>query len=541
MVADLFAGGGGASTGIERALRRPVDIAINHDPRAIAMHAANHPETRHYQEDIWSVDPREACGSKSVALLWASPDCTHFSRAKGGQPRKKEIRSLAWVVIRWIEAVRPRVICIENVTEFETWGPLDDEGRPIKEQIGSEFRAWIGRMSDLGYHVEFRSMVAADYGAPTTRNRLFIVARCDGLPIVWPEPTHGKGRPNPWRPVADIIKWSIPCTSIFERTRPLADATLKRIARGLDRYVFGANRPFIIPLTHNGGPRVYGIDEPMRTVTAAHRGEMALVTPFVSAYYGESIGRSASDPLGTTTGCGHHAIVSPFIVRHGHYLTITGAGLEEGCGAGTFRGQQLGTPLATVCATNDKHIVMPFVVKHFGGGNNGKPPPGLDIGKPLGAVTETDHHGIAAAFLTKFYGTSTGAPIGDPMPTVTSGGDKGGGHIAEVRAFFQKHAEQSKKREKAQMSLDMPASPKSLRDMGCITINGETYQIVDIGMRMLDPSELFAAQGFPDDYQIAPIYNGKPLTKTAQTALAGNSVCPPIAERVVFAQMFQSS
>jgi DNA (cytosine-5)-methyltransferase 1 len=538
MVVDLFAGGGGASTGIEKAINRSVDIAINHDPRAIAMHAANHPETRHYQEDIWSVDPREACGSKSVALLWASPDCTHFSRAKGGQPRKKEIRSLAWVVIRWIEAVRPRVICIENVTEFETWGPLDDEGRPIKEQIGSDFRAWIGRMSDLGYKVEYRSMVAADYGAPTTRNRLFIVARCDGQPIVWPEPTHGKGRSKAWRPASEVINWNIPCTSIFERSRPLADATLKRIAKGLDRYVFGAKQPFIIPLTHQGEPRAYGIDDPMRTVTAANRGELAFVAPFIAKHFGGPRGTSGADartPIGTITTVDHHAIVAPFIVRHGHYSTITGAGIDEGCGAGTFRGQPLESPLATVCATNDKHIVMPFVMKHFGGGDNGKPPPGLDINEPLGAVTETDHHGLAAAFLTKFYGQGTGATVDHPLPTIV-----GCGHIAEVRAFLKKHAE-NRRQANVQLTFGSDASGDKSRDMGRISIKGQLYDIVDIGMRMLDPSELFAAQGFPSDYNISPIYNGKPLTKTAQTALAGNSVCPPIAERVVFAQMFQSA
>lgn len=537
LVIDHFAGGGGASTGIEAAIGRPVDIAINHDATAIAMHKANHPETRHYQEDIWEVDPREACGDRPVGLLWMSPDCTHFSRAKGAQPRKKEIRGLAWVGVRWAEAVRPRVIFLENVEEFETWGPVDEHGRIDKAYIGTEFRAWLGRLSDLGYNVEYRSLVAADYGAPTTRRRLFLLARCDGQPIVWPEPTHGKGRANPWRGAAEVIDWSIPCTSIFARKRPLAEATLKRIAKGLERYVFGSAQPFIIPLTHHGAPRAYGLDDPMRTITAAHRGEMALVAPFVSTYYGASVGRSPSEPLGTVTECVHHAIVSPFIVRHGHYSTLTGAGLREGCGAGTFRGQQLRDPLATVCATNDKHLVVPFVVKHFGGGENGRPPPGLEMRSPLGAITESDHHGIAAAFLTKFYGTSTGSPVDAPMPTVTAGGDKGGGHIAEVRAFLMKYHGGERGDSRGQLLLEPMRTIDTSNRFALITIHGQDYQIVDIGMRMLEPHELFAAQGFPDDYDIAPQHNGKKLTKTAQIALAGNSVCPPVAERLVAANM----
>ena len=286
IVVDNFAGGGGASTGIEAALGRPVDIAVNHSRAAIAMHTANHPDSRHYCEDIWTVDPKEAAAGRVVEVAWFSPDCTHFSRAKGGQPRSKDVRGLADVVIRWARAVKPRLILLENVEEFQTWGPLDDNGYPIKSAEGSDFRAWLAALVDCGYQVEYRVLVAADYGAPTTRKRFFLVARCDGQPIVWPAPTHGRGRETPWRTAAEVIDWSIPCPSIFDRKRPLADATMRRIAAGLRRYVIDAATPFVVPLTHQGPPRTYPLDEPLRTVTAANRGELALVTPYLAKYHG---------------------------------------------------------------------------------------------------------------------------------------------------------------------------------------------------------------------------------------------------------------
>lgn len=489
LVVDNFAGGGGASTGIEAALGRPVDLAINHDPKAIAMHAANHPGTKHFCESIWEVDPVVACGSRPVGLAWFSPDCTHFSRAKGTAPRSKDIRGLAWVVIRWAKAVAPRVIVLENVEEFETWGPVDDGGQPIKAEAGSTFRAWLGELTGLGYRVEFRSLVAADYGTPTTRRRLFLVARRDDGPIAWPDATHGRGRAHAWRPAASIIDWSIPAPSIFERSKMLAEATLNRIAAGLRRYVIDAAHPFIIPLTHHGDSRVHGIDEPVRTITAAHRGELALVNPYV--------------------------------VRHGHYSTITGAGLREGCGAGTFRGQPLTTPLATVCATNDKHLVCPIVTKHYGGAV------GHGIERTLGTVTAKDHHALTAAFLTKFYGTSVGAPASAPLPTVTSGGN----HLAEVRAFLVKYYGAGESQTQDCFGPLHTVTTKAR--FGLVMIHGEAYEIVDIGMRMLQPRELFAAQGFPADYEIAPLCAGRPLNKTDQTALAGNSVCPQVSEAIV--------
>jgi DNA (cytosine-5)-methyltransferase 1 len=504
---DLFAGGGGTSTGVEAAIERPVDIAVNHDEAAIAMHRRNHPSTKHYREDVFAVDPREACGSRKAGALWMSPDCTGFSKAKGAQPRNKGIRALANVGIVWAERVRPRAIFLENVEEFEDWGPLDEQGKVIQERKGEDFRAWCGRLSDLGYKIDWRTFVAADYGAPTTRKRLFLQARCDGAPIVWPEPTHGKGRPNAWRAAAEIIDWSLPCPSIFGRKRPLAEATLRRIARGIQRFVIGATKPFIVPVTHQGSDRVHDIDEPLRTVTAANRGELSLV--------------------------------APFIVRHGHYSTRTGAGLEEGCGAGTFRGQRATTPLATVCATNDKHLVVPFIAKHYGGGVNGKAPPGLDARAPLDTITEQDHHGLTAAFLTKFYGSSTGAHVDEPLPTVTAGGDRGGGHLAEVRAFLMKYHGGERGDERGQLLLEPMRTIDTANRFALVMVHGEPYEIIDIGMRMLSPRELFAAQGFPDSYDIAPELHGKPITKTQQIALAGNSVPPPMAEHIVRAAMYR--
>lgn len=445
LVVDNFAGGGGASEGIERAIGRPVDIAINHDARAIAMHRANHPETKHFCENIWEVDPREACGSRPVGLAWFSPDCTHFSRAKGTSPKKKEIRALADVVIRWAETVRPRIILLENVEEFQTWGPLDDDGHPIKSAAGDDFRAWLAKLSACGYTIEFQSLVAANYGAPTTRKRLYLVARRDGLQRVWPRASHAQAD---WRSAATIIDWSLPCPSIFERKKPLAEATQRRITQGIKRYV---------------------IDSP-----------------------------------------------TPFIVRHGHYSTITGAGLRQGCGAGTFRGQPLSKPLATVCATNDKHLVVPFVTKHFTG------VVGHEVTRPLGAITGRDHHALSAAFLTKFYGTAVGSSMSAPLPTVTGGGQ----HLAEVRAFLIKYYGSGGQTQ--QLSLPLHTVTAKAR-FGLITIHGEQYEISDIGMRMLHPRELFAAQGFPSDYVLDVEFGGKPLTQEALTKLCGNSVSPYVA------------
>ena len=542
IVVDNFAGGGGASTGIEAALGRPVDIAVNHSRAAIAMHRANHPSTRHYQENIWEVDPKEAAAGRTVEVAWFSPDCCHFSRAKGGKPRSKGVRGLAHVVIRWARAVKPRLILLENVEEFQTWGPLDEDGLPIKAREGEDFRAWLAALVDCGYSVDYRTLVAADYGAPTTRKRFFLVARADGQPIVWPAPTHGRGRETPWRTAAEVIDWSIPCPSIFDRKRPLAAVTMRRIAAGLRRYVIDSAAPFIVPLTHQGPPRTHPLDEPLRTVTAANRGELALVTPYVTRVDNTSDGRlrgltSCVEPLKTVTSAGGFALVSPTLITAGY-------GEREGQAP---RVPGLDKSLGTVVAGGQKHaLVTAFLAKHYGQ-PDGRVLPGLALDVPVGTVTARDHHSlvtaqlelpgaVASSFVSKFYGTSTGAGVDEPLPTVTTGGGKGGGHLAEVRAFLVKYYGAEGNPEGQQQDLFGPLHTVTTKArFGLVTVHGVPYEIADIGMRMLAPGELFAALGFPPDYVLDPLLDGKPLTKTQQIELAGNSVCPPAAFALVAA------
>lgn len=349
LIVDLFAGGGGASLGVERAFGRPIDIAVNHDRAAIAMHAANHPNTRHLCEDVFEVDPAAVCNGRPVEFLWASPDCTHHSRAKGGKPRSKRIRGLAWVVVRWAATVAPAVICLENVPEFESWGPLCGvSSMPIYERRGETFREFVGQLEGLGYRVEWRSLVAADYGAPTTRKRLFLVARRDGRPIVWPEPTHGEGRQRPWAPAADCIDWSIPVRSIFNRPRPLADATMRRIAEGLRRFVLDNAAPFLIRTDMQSGGRLRGlaplVDDPMRTVTATGS-QGGLVAAFLAKHYGgprgHRLGSHLNAPLGTVTAVDHHSLVAAFLTQYN----------------GQSVGQDLRMPLGTVTSKDRFGIV----------------------------------------------------------------------------------------------------------------------------------------------------------------------------------------
>lgn len=517
LIVDLFAGGGGASTGIEAALGRCVDVAVNHDAAAVEMHAANHPGTLHLCEDVFDVDPLEACGGRPVDVLWASPDCKHFSRAKGGKPVDKRIRGLANVVVTWAARVCPKVILLENVPEFLTWGPLGADDRPIKERAGEDFARWKGELEALGYRVEHRMLVAADYGAPTIRKRLYLVARRDGLPIVWPEASHGRvrsgdlfdGGVRPWRTAAECIDWSIPCPSIFGRKRPLAEKTLQRIARGLKRYVLEAREPFIVSLTHHGGDRAEGLGEPMRTVTGAHRGEKALVMPYLTEHANASSPRcfAADEPLRTQVAQvkgGHFAVVAPTLIQ-------TGFGEREGQAP---RAPGLDKPLGTIVAGGAKHaLVSAFLAKHFGG------VVGQDARVPASTVTAVDHHGLVAAHLTKLYGTSTGADVREPMPTVTGEGQ----HVGEVRAFLVKYYGN----EREGCSIEEPMHTVTSKDrLGLVTIHGVDYAIVDIGMRMLSPRELARAQGFPEEYVLTG-------TKTNQVARIGNSVCPPVAEALV--------
>lgn len=448
LVVDNFAGGGGASTGIERAIGRPVDIAVNHDPQAVAMHQANHPQTLHLCESVWDVDPREVCAGRRVGLAWFSPDCKHFSKAKGGKPVEKKIRGLAWVAVRWAATVAPRIIMLENVEEFVTWGTLTADGRPCPRNKGREFRVFVNALQRLGYAVEWRELRACDYGAPTSRKRLFLVARRDGAPIVWPAPTHGPGR-RPYRTAAECIDWTLPCPSIFERKRPLAEATLRRIARGIRRYVVEAAEPFIVRLGHTG------------------HGDAGKA-------------RSVHDPLSTVTSKAEHLLVAPTLVQ-------TGYGERSGQAP---RAPGLDKPLGTIVAGGQKHaLVAAFLAKHYGGNET----PGAPLAAPMSTITTQDHHALVAAFLVKFYGT--------------------GGQLA---------------------GCDEPMHTLPTKDrMGLVTVAGEQYRIVDIGMRMLQPRELARAQGFGDDYLLEAPHLGRPLPKHAQVRMVGNSVCPPMAEALV--------
>lgn len=448
LVIDNFAGGGGASTGISQAIGRSVDIAINHDPAAIAMHKANHPDTKHYCENVWDVDPRKAAAGRPVALVWLSPDCKHFSKAKGGKPVEKAIRGLAWVAVRWAATVKPRVIMLENVEEFKTWGPLLKDGRPDQKQKGRTFNCFVNALRRLGYQVEFRELRACDYGAPTSRKRFFMIARCDGLPIRWPKPTHAdpKSRSGlkPWRTVAEILNWSLPIPSIFTRKRPLVENTLKRIARGFQKFVVENPEPFIVRIGQTG-------------------------------FGGDRMQYPISKPLTTITSKAEHCLIAPFLAQYHSY---------EGDGA---RGQTLDRPLLTQDTSNRYGLVTSHLVK-LKGTNIGQ-----SVNQPLQTITAGGlHFGEVRAFLTTYYGTGIGAKLSDPLPTVVS-----------------------KDR------------------FGLVVVGGLNYQIADIGMRMLEPRELFNAQGFPEDYIIDRDYTGKQYPKSAQVARCGNAVPPKFAEALV--------
>jgi DNA (cytosine-5)-methyltransferase 1 len=521
LIVDNFAGGGGASLGIELALGRSPDIAINHDIEAITMHAANHPTTRHYCERVWDVDPVEACAGRPVGLAWFSPDCKHFSKAKGGRPVEKKIRGLAWVVIRWAKAVRPRIICLENVEEFQGWGPLGTDGRPCPVRRGLTFLRWKRALERCGYAVELRELRASDFGAPTSRKRLFVIARCDGQPIVWPDPTHGPGRSFAHRVAAECIEWSVGCPSIFERSRPLAENTLRRIGRGVWRYVINAAQPFIVPVAHQGDARMHSIDDPMPTVTGAHRGEHALVAPFLTEHANASNQRNLpiDEPMRTVCAQvkgGHFALVAPTLIE-------TRNGEREGQAP---RVRDIRRPLGTVTAQGSQGaLVAAFLARHYGGHEND----GTQMSLPLPTVTTQDHHALVTSHITKFKGTSPdGQSLTEPLHTVQAGGN----HYAEVRAFLVSYYGQG-----TGQQLDLPLRSVTTHDrFGLVTVDGTDYAIADIGMRMLLPRELFRAQGFPDSYVIDPAVKGKPLSKTAQVRMCGNSVCPPLAAALVRAQ-----
>lgn len=518
IIVDGFAGGGGWSTGIELATGAPVDIAINHDPDAILMHKTNHPYTQHYCESIYDVDPRKAVAGRPVGWAHFSPDCKHFSKAKGGKPIDKKIRGLAWVVLRWAGMVRPRIISLENVEEFKTWGPVR-RGRPVKSRKGETFKRFVSQLSRLGYRVEWRELRACDYGAPTIRKRFFLMARCDGKPIVWPKPTHGdpkspevqSGQLQPWRTAAEVIDWSIPCPSIFERKRPLAENTMRRIARGIQKFVIDNPEPFIVQVNHGGdGFRGQGMDAPLQTITAKHG--YGVVTPVMAAIgqTGFSGDRtySPAEPVRTIVSKAEQCLVTPTLIKyHGEK------------GAGDVQGQDIGAPLQTVDTSNRYGLIAANLVTLR---NNMD---GRSAKMTLDTLTTKDHSALVAAHICKLKGTNIGQPADEPLQTITAGGT----HFAEVRAFLIKYYGQG-----TGQATDRPLDTVTAQDrFGLVTIHGTDYQIVDIGMRMLTPRELYNAQGFPLDYIIERDYTGKSYPKSKQVARCGNAVPPPFATALV--------
>lgn len=549
MVVDLFAGGGGASVGIEAALGRPVDLAVNHSATALAVHAANHPRTVHLTADIYEVDPVKATGGRPVDLLWASPDCTHFSIAKGNVPRSQKIRTLAWTVVKWARAVGPRVICLENVQEFRGWGPLAKDGRPDKARMGETFARWKRALERLGYVVDHRILDASLYGAPTRRRRLFLVARRDGLPITWPKATHGPGL-LPIRTAAECIDWSLPCPSIFERRKPLAEKTLWRIAQGIRRFVLENPRPFIVKVNHGGsGARVEPINRPVSTVTATQRGHAVVAPTLMQTGYGEREGQAARnldlfEPLGTVVAGGQkHALVGAFLAKHfggvvgqeltepastitatDHHSLVTASMVTIDHGSSQRGTTSPDAPLPTTTTENRHALVTAALVEP--GQRHGRGDASAE--SPLSTVMAKDRHALAAVALAKFRGTHesqpASLPVTEPLPTTSAGGI----HVAEVRAFLT--AYYGEDATSGQSLFDPARTITAKHRLGLVTVEGTEYQIVDIGMRMLEPHELLRAQfgRFAESYDLTAA-----RTKSAKVRLIGNSVCPEVAEALV--------
>ena len=578
LIVDSFAGGGGASTGIELATGRPVDIAINHDPDAILMHKTNHPRTEHIQASVWDVDPVEACVGRPVGLLWASPDCKHFSKAKGGKPVDKHIRGLAWIVLRWAGTARPRVIILENVEEFQTWGPVR-RGRPVKSKAGQTFTKWLGQLRDLGYDVEWRELVAADYGAPTTRKRFFLIARCDGRPIVWPEPTHAPadspetkaGLRKPWRSAAEIIDWSLPCPSIFDTRkevrekygltaqRPLSPNTMRRVIRGVDKFAIKTPEPFLVVVNHAGDFRGQVTAAPLQTVTSKHGyGVVSLVMAPLTMHNNENAtGTGVTEPVNTITSSGaggHQMVIAPTLAAIGQTgggergreitePTHTQVSKAEECVVTPtliqyhterhehVRGQNVTEPLMTIDAANRYGLAAASLTAYYGAERHGQ-----DAEAPLRTITARDRAGLTLASLVKMNGTNLGGAASEPVQTITAGGGHHGVVTTEVR--------------KAEPGAELHNWPKirGLLNIHCgyaladdevllLELGGAWYFIADIGLRMLIPRELYRANGFPDDYIIDRDYTGREYPKFKQTARCGNAVPPPFAEALVRANL----
>ncbi|EAO5055214.1 DNA cytosine methyltransferase [Salmonella enterica] len=601
IIVDNFAGGGGASTGIEMAIGRSVDIAINHDPNAIATHTTNHPDTLHYCESVFTVKPKIVTAGRPVALAWYSPDCRHFSKAKGAKPVEKSIRGLAWIELRWGLEVRPRVMMLENVGEFRTWGPLlAGEMRPDPERTGETFEAFVGMLTTgipanhpalaecceflkidihseqamrlingLGYTVEYRELRACDYGAPTIRKRFFMVARCDGQPVTWPEPTHAdpkseavkSGRLKPWRTAAECIDWSIPAPSIFARKKPLAENTLKRIARGIQRFVIDSEQPYIVPFivkcNHTSSKSEYdcfrgqGLLEPLQTITKKHG--YAVAVPHLTKFRTGATGQNVTDPAPTITagGGGKSQLVTSTLIQMGY-------GERPGQPPRVLRIEK---PLGTVTAGGNKFaITTAFLAKHYGGNYTG---PGVGLDEPAHSVTTVDHHAavaahlvvnntghaggaadspahtvttgnhhaVVASHLVKLRGTCRdGQRTDDPAPTITAGGL----HVGEVQTTL---AVDEYDEQRAQLVLAFLRKYCGEDCTGLVTIGGVIFRIVDIGMRMLQPRELYRAQGFPDWYVIEHDFRGVKYAKDKQVARCGNAVPPQFAEALVRANL----
>lgn len=527
IVVDNFAGGGGASTGIELATGKSVDIAINHDPMAIKMHKVNHPSTKHYCESVWDVDPIKACKGRKVGLAWFSPDCKHFSKAKGGKPKEKKIRGLAWVALRWAALVKPRVIMLENVEEFKTWGPLNRSHRPIKAKRGKTFEKFISQLENLGYEVDFKELIAADYGAPTKRKRFFMIARCDGKPIVWPKPTHApadseevkKKMCEPYVGAYTQLDFNLPCPSIFDTTeeikekygiravRPLAEKTMQRIARGLKKFVIDNKEPFIVQVNHSGSNHDYckSMNEPLSVITSKHG--FGIVEPYMvqigQTGFAKDRSKDVREPLTTVVSKNEHCLVSANLIQY-HSETAENE----------VRGQAIEQPLNTVDAANRYGLVTSFLHKYYAGGYKGS---GDTVKNPLPTVTSWDHNSIVTANLIQMNNHCDGRDVKEPLPTITAGD----GHFGEVRTFLTKYNGKEDVKE----------------NLGIVTINGMDYQIIDIGLRMLEPKELYGCQGFPDDYIIDRDCEGKKYPRTEQVKRCGNAVPPPFAEALVRANL----
>lgn len=539
LIVDNFAGGGGASTGIELATGYSVDIAINHEPEAIRMHKTNHPNTRHYCESVWDVDPVKVCKGHPVGLAWFSPDCKHFSKAKGGKPKDKNIRGLAWVALRWAGKVRPRVIMLENVEEFKTWGPLNRSHRPIKSKQGVTYKKFVSQLEELGYAVENRELVAADYGAPTIRKRFFLIARCDGKPIIWPEPTHAPsdslevaaGLRIPYVGAYTQIDFSLPCPSIFDTAeeikekygiravRPLAPKTMERIARGLKKFVLDSAEPFIVQVNHSDSSSDYchSMNDPIKVITSKHGFGIVepVIAPCIMCNNENNVGASVKTPLPTITTANRNYEVAVNLIQY-HSET---SGSE-------VRGQQLTDPIMTVDGSNRYGLVTSFIQKYYAGETRSD---ASDVAKPLHTITARNGQSLCAATLIQMNNHCDGRDIKEPIPTITAGD----GHFGEVRAFLIKYYGQG-----TGQNIKEPLDTIPTHDrFGLVTIAGVDYQIVDIGLRMLEPKELYGCQGFPEDYIIDHDYTGKDYPRAEQVKRCGNAVCPPIPAALVRANL----